>query len=438
MDFKTHFIKQLGSNTYGAFEDALNQNPVSGLIVNLKKTNITQVKSIFSEFNNHPLIKDALTYNSTIKLGNHPLFHAGAFYIQDPSAMLVAYLLDVKASDKVIDLAAAPGGKTFQVATRLDDTGLLIANDISYSRAKTLSSNIEKFGFKNVIVTANQPHHFNNYYQGYFDKVILDAPCSGEGMFRKDELAKNDWSIGKVTSCSINQKQLILDGYKLLKKGGIMVYSTCTFSLEENEEIINYLLANTNAKLVSIMEHPSFERGINQSQSIRIYPFKFPGEGHFIALIQSHDTYTSDFIPKITNPKASLNLLEKFIQENTNIVVDYTSVITHNGTFYLKPKTNFNYQLFNTLRVGINLGEVDQNNFYPNHNFAMASKPNDFKKIINLKLHDKQLNDYISGNVLDIKDDGFYLVTVEGISLGFAKVINGSFKNYYPKGLRIK
>ena len=412
--------------------------PYSGLITNTKKIDFKLLGNYFKDFKNHPIVPNSLIFLNDIKLGNDPLFQAGCFYIQEPSAMLVVHLLDVKPDDKVIDLAAAPGGKSFQVATKLDENGLLIANDINYSRAKVLSSNVEKFGFKNVIVTSNSPFEFNKNHQGYFDKVILDAPCSGEGMFRKDESALKDWSVAKVNACAINQKQLILAGYKLLKKGGIMVYSTCTFNQEENEEIIKHLLNNTNAKLIKIIDHPLFNRGIGLDDAIRVYPFNFPGEGHFIALIESQDDHSCK--PQIIKATKFNNfkLIDEFFINNTNYRFDPLNLVLLNAQVYLKPKTNFDYTNYHILRLGWNIGEIKNNLFFASHGLAMGSTSKDFKQNINFQLSDPLLSKYLKGETIDGYDDGYYLVNVENVSLGLAKVVGSKFKNYYPKGLRIK
>jgi NOL1/NOP2/sun family putative RNA methylase len=439
MDFKEHFIQQLGEDKYRAFESVLKSKAISGIIINPKKSSITQIKQIFANFKNHPLVRDALIIERDFKLGNHPLFHSGAFYIQDPSAMMVIDLLKIDKNDKVIDLAAAPGGKSFQAATKLGEGGLLVANDVSYTRAKTLSSNIEKYGFKNVIVTANEPSMFNKYHQGYFDKVILDAPCSGEGMFRKDPFALKDWSLKKVLNCAVNQKQLILDGYKLLKKGGIMVYSTCTFTLEENETIIEYLLNNTTAELVAIYDNPMFDRGIKLKEAVRIYPFNFPGEGHFIALIKSHDDY--DYVENNVKPQKLLDSVSvnNFLIKHTNLNLDTSRLILNQDQVYLVPTSPFNYSFYHCLRIGWQLGMIKDANFIPGHSLAMASSIKDFKLVLNLKLDDQRLKTYLSGNILkDQLKDGYYLIAVDNISLGLAKVSNNQFKNYYPKGLRLK
>jgi NOL1/NOP2/sun family putative RNA methylase len=440
MDFKKHFIKTFGQENYLSFEQSLNERAKIGLIINPNKTNFNFIKSVFNDFTNHPLIGNALIYDSTIKLGKHPLFHAGAFYIQDPSAMMVASILPIEPNDKVIDIAAAPGGKSFQVATRLGEAGLLIANDLNYNRAKVLSSNVEKYGFKNVYVTSNTTADLVKLHSGSFDKVILDAPCSGEGMFRKDELAKNDWSYSKVEACALTQKKLILNSYKLLKKGGMMIYSTCTFSIEENEQVIKYLLANSNAKLIKIFDDPRFKRGIDLNESIRLFPFIFPGEGHFIALIQSnddHQTLESKF--KVNNlSKNNSNIVDDFFKNYANIKLEQSRLSEINNQIYYLPKTNFNTTGLNVLRSGWLLGSIEKNIFFPEHSLAMGLSISEFKNIINIDLSSKDLATYLKGESINSTGDGYHLICTEGISIGFAKVSNGIFKNHYPKGLRNK
>jgi NOL1/NOP2/fmu family ribosome biogenesis protein/23S rRNA U2552 (ribose-2'-O)-methylase RlmE/FtsJ len=343
-------------------------------------------------------------------------------------------------NDKVIDVAAAPGGKSFQVATRLGEAGLLIANDLNYNRAKVLSSNVEKYGFKNVYVTSNTTADLVKLHSGSFDKVILDAPCSGEGMFRKDELAKNDWSYSKVEACALTQKKLILNSYKLLKKGGMMIYSTCTFSIEENEQVIKYLLANSNAKLIKIFDDPRFKRGIDLNESIRLFPFIFPGEGHFIALIQSnddHQTLESKF--KVNNlSKNNSNIVDDFFKNYANIKLEQSRLSEINNQIYYLPKTNFNTTGLNVLRSGWLLGSIEKNIFFPEHSLAMGLSSSEFKNIINIDLSSKDLATYLKGESINFTGDGYHLICTEGISIGFAKVSNGIFKNHYPKGLRNK
>jgi NOL1/NOP2/sun family putative RNA methylase len=440
MNFKQHFIKTFGEENYLSFEQGLNERPKIGLIINPNKTNIKFIKSVFNDFTNHPLIENALIYDSQIKLGKHPLFHAGAFYIQDPSAMMVASIIPIEPNDKVIDVAAAPGGKSFQIASRLGEDGLLIANDLNYSRAKILSSNVEKYGFKNVYVTSNSTSDLVKLHAGSFDKVILDAPCSGEGMFRKDELAKNDWSYSKVEACALTQKQLIIDSYKLLKKGGIMIYSTCTFSVEENEEVIKHLLNNSKAKLIKIVDDPRFKRGINLNESIRLFPFIFPGEGHFIALIQCHDDNQSkDSKFKLTNlTKNNFDLIDNFFKNNTTVKLEQSRLSEINNQIYYLPKTGFNTNGLNVLRSGWLLGVIEKNIFFPEHSLAMGLLSSEFKKLIDLDSNSKEIEAYLKGEAINYDGDGYHLVSVAGIALGFGKIINGIFKNHYPKGLRNK
>jgi NOL1/NOP2/fmu family ribosome biogenesis protein/23S rRNA U2552 (ribose-2'-O)-methylase RlmE/FtsJ len=354
--------------------------------------------------------------------------------------MMVASIIPIDPNDKVIDIAAAPGGKSFQIASRLGDQGLLVANDLNYNRAKTLSSNIEKYGFKNVYVTSNTSSDLVKFHAGSFDKVVLDAPCSGEGMFRKDELAKNDWSYSKVEACALTQKQLIIDSYKLLKKGGIMIYSTCTFSVEENEEVINHLLNNSKAKLIKIFDDPRFKRGQNLDESIRLFPFIFPGEGHFIALIQCHDeNQTLDSKFKLTNlTNNNFNLVDSFFKTHTIIKLDRLRLSEINNQIYYLPKTSFNTSGLNVLRSGWLLGEIEKNIFFPEHSLAMGLSSNEFKKLIDLDSTSKELEGYLKGEAINYDGDGYHLICVAGLSIGFGKISNGIFKNHYPKGLRNK
>ncbi|MDD2433712.1 MAG: RsmB/NOP family class I SAM-dependent RNA methyltransferase [Sphaerochaetaceae bacterium] len=430
MDFKQHLQNIYGLERSNSILDSLTKEAT--LCFRLNEQKVASLIELTAGLKPHPIVPNA--FYTDVKLGKSPYHHAGAIYIQDASAMLVGHLLPINNNDIVLDLCAAPGGKTTQVATKLT-SGYLIANDISYNRAKILSQNVERLGLKNVFVTNNNPSDFLKAYQGYFDKVILDAPCSGEGMFRKNEFAELDWSHGKVLSCAVLQKELILCAYKLLRKGGVLSYSTCTFSTEENEEIVNYLLANTSASLIPIPNYPNCDRGIRLNETLRILPDKFQGEGQFIALIRSNDTYDNNYYAK--KPfikKEDFYLFKEFVTTNLNLDFELTHLHEKDGDIYYLPINEI--PNLKVLRFGWLLGSIANKRFIPAHALALGATEKDFKHVYNID-NDLEITKYLHGETLSSNiPNGYILLTYKGISLGLGKVTNNIIKNLYPKGLR--
>ncbi|HHU27827.1 TPA: methylase [bacterium] len=419
---------------------AFNQKEKKGLRVNLHKTTQIEIKKSFPNLKSHPFIDYAFIYDEDeYKPGSHPYHLAGLYYIQEPSAMMVTHLLDIKENDKVIDLCAAPGGKSTHALTLLNEDGFLLSNDINYTRALELSKNIEKWGCKNVLVTSTEVSTLASNLSGYFDKVILDAPCSGEGMFRKNKLVYEDWSLEKVKRLSTLQKELILDAYKLLKKDGIMVYSTCTFEKRENEDVINHLLKNTNASLIPIPEHPSFSRGINLKEAIRLYPFKFEGEGHFICLIKCNDDYGPIKPLKKTN-KINHNLILPYLEfekENLKVKLKGNFKLINND-LYLATSTFLPPTNFKILRDGLHLGEIRNKRFIPSHTLALTLKVDEVNQVLNLDYPSTLASNYLQGLTIPCTyQKGYVLVTINGYNIGWGKASKGILKNHFPKGLRL-
>lgn len=432
MNFKQHICEVLGEEIANKLEDNIDNEPLHCLRLNNLKISNEKFSSIFSNFKKHNYVENAFYYTKENAMGKHPFHLGGAYYIQDPSAMMVVHILDPKENDKVIDLCAAPGGKSTQCLIKMKDIGLLVSNDISSSRAKTLQFNMERMGLKNSIVCNENIDKLVTNYQGYFDKVILDAPCSGEGMFRKNELVYEDWSLEKAINLVEIQKQLILKAYSLLKKDGIMVYSTCTFEKMENEDVVNYLLSNTNASLININEDYSKYRGINLNEVIRLYPFDFEGEGHFIALIKCNDfhEYKEKKQKKNQLDQKNISLIRKFFNDN----IDYTlkgnfKII---GTRYFYYEHSLNTEGLHILKDGVECGEIIKDRFEPAHNLATSFK---FKQ--RQELSDEEVKKYLHGEQINTPfNKNFVQVCYHNIDLGLGKAVNGQLKNYYPKGLR--
>ncbi len=398
----------------------------SGIRINtLKIDKKTFLDFNLCELNQIPWCEEGFYYDGNFNAGKNPLHDAGAYYIQEPSAMSVVPLLDIKENDKVLDLCASPGGKSTYILSKLNNTGVLVSNEINPGRIKALGENLERFGAKNTIITNNDSKSLEKVFKGYFDKVVIDAPCSGQGMFRKDEFAIKDWSYKKVLECQNIQRQIIKDGYNMLKKDGILVYSTCTFSKEENEDIIEeFLKENLGAKLIEMK---------------RLWPHKIKGEGHFACKIKKCDdeeSITRNL--KLKDITKNIKDYREFESEFLNVGLDGNFELKGEN-LYLVPNNFPDTKNLKVLRRGLFLGTLKKNRFEPSHSLSHYLKSSDVKNIENFKLDSKYPLDYLRGNTINTsKSRGWVLVCVENIPLGWAKESNGVLKNHYPKGLRIK
>lgn len=441
MDLKKHLSSFLNKEEFDRLMSVLNEEPIFGLRLNKNKLNATNLLNYFPKLKKHPLVKDGFYSEDFRVSGNHPLHHAGAFYIQEPSAMVVGELLNVNEDDKVIDISAAPGGKTTQVALKLSEGGLMIANDINYNRAKVLSENVERLGIENAYVTSNDIDELVNVFSGYFDKVIFDAPCSMSGMFRKNEATLLDWSYDKVLKMQLIQKEVIVKALKLLKTNGTLIYSTCSFSKEENEDVINYVLENNYASLIDLPNFENINRGIKMNEALRLYPFNFKGEGHFIALLKNKLIAESKPLKMNKKPNnEQIKLVLDFFNYYLNSKLDINRLFINNNHVHYLPKANLTLKDLHLLRSGLHLGEIKKDRFEPSHALAISSLKTKWKNTINFKSDSDEIFKYLKGESFKINSDinGYALILVDGISIGYAKIVNNTLKNHYPKGLRIK
>lgn len=429
-------MKQLLGADYDAFLASLEEDEVKGLYLNNKK----DAKDLLDHHHMypHPLVKGGYIYDEKAYLpGKSPYFLCGLYYIQEPSAMLVANMIDIKEDDYVLDMCAAPGGKSCAIGNRLGDQGLLIANDISSARAKILSENIERFALTNTIVTNTDPLRFVGVLDGFFDKIILDAPCSGEGMLRKSDEASKTWSIEKVHECAAIQRRLLEAAYKLLKPGGQIIYSTCTYSLEENEEMVRYALDHFAFKLESLEHSHGLEEGIHMKEAIRCYPHKFKGEGQFMALMTKQGE-TPIIKPKILKPHISSearNNLNKFYKEALNIKVPPYLYENKGHIYAIRPQFP-DLGKIRILRNGLYLGESRKNYFIPSYSLALTLHKKDVKHYYDFSEKDKEVASYIHGEALEAHGTkGYGVIFVDGQPLSFYKESN-AIKNLFPKGLR--
>ena len=416
MDFEKSLEKYLSKEEIAKLLASFSENEKKAIYLNTNKLNSEKLLNLFPNLKPHPVVPYGYLYDKNeYELGKKIYHELGAYYIQEPSAMLVAHFLDAKAGEVVLDLCAAPGGKTIQTALKMQNEGLIIANDLSKSRANVLLSNIERMGISNTVVTSLDFKNCYQKFEGFFDKIILDAPCSGSGMFRKSDEMKNDWTFEKVLKNAAIQKELILMCYSMLKEGGKLIYSTCSYSFEEDEEVIEFLLQNSNAKLENI---PSFNgefRSKKYNETVHLFPSHFEGEGHYIALIKKPGELHSSKLSKIEIKRTvSGKGNSKEIQ-----------------TFLCPTKLPANFEEL-SLRPGLFLGSQTNGKFIPSHHYSHIQNADE-----SIELTKEEVVKYLKGETINKKcPDGYHFVSYMGMNLGVIYSLNGVLKNYYPKGLR--
>ncbi|MDY6276758.1 MAG: methyltransferase domain-containing protein [Bacilli bacterium] len=417
MDFAKHLEKYLSKQEIDSLISSFDEKEHKGVYVNTRKISDERFVNLFPHVKKHPFVEHAYLYNQDeYDLGKKVYHEQGAYYIQDPSAAIVASLLPLKGNERVLDLCAAPGGKTVQASLRLGDNGILVSNDLSKPRAMTLLQNVERMGLDNVVVTSLDFSKLSSKYQNYFDAIILDAPCSGSGMFRKSEVMKNDWTYEKVIKFSEIQKQLILMAFSMLKDGGTMVYSTCSYSYEEDEEVVQYLLEKTPAILGQIPEITGNLRSKKYPETIHLFPNLFPGEGHYIALIKKPGNLTEN------------KVIERDVLRNT------TGKGQAKETQVYHLKNEIDEKLIElSLRPGLFMKTIIGKKEIPTHHYSHASMSKN-----SIELTKEEVIQYLSGNQIRKNNpEGYYFVSYLGMNLGLVHSVNGVLKNLYPKGLRI-
>ena len=419
MDFLSHLSKYLNQDEIAKLEASLKQKSQHALLLNTNKMSEEMLLSLFPNMKRHPVVKNAFLYDKDEYDLGKSVYHAlGCFYLQEPSAMIPAYLLDAKPGDIVLDLCAAPGGKSVQSSFLMNNKGLIISNDIAKNRAFAISENAERLGLGNLLITNND---FSLIYQNYlncFDKIILDAPCSGSGMFRKDDKMMLDWSYQKVLKYSEIQKELILMSYQMLKPGGTMVYSTCSFSYEEDEEVIDYLLSNSGAKTIDISDSPLFYK---KGQGIHLFPSLFPGEGHYVCLIKKPG-------------ELKVSRKDEKVSNKYQIATPYNYVEKYGDYLYTMSET-FNTKKLSIIRYGAKVGEVTKDGVKYDHHYAHFIDSFEREKEIAFE----ELLKYYQGETLNTDlPKGDVLLKYKDINVDIAKSDGRIIKNHLPKGLRRK
>ncbi|MBR3579400.1 MAG: RsmB/NOP family class I SAM-dependent RNA methyltransferase [Lachnospiraceae bacterium] len=409
----------------------------------------------------------------------HPYYFAGLYYIQEPSAMLPAALLDVRPGDRVLDLCAAPGGKTTELGAKLKGRGILVSNDISASRAKALVKNVELFGIKNAVVVSEAPEKLAERFEGYFDKILVDAPCSGEGMFRKvHSIAKNWEQYGSQYYADI-QRTVLPAAVKMLRPGGLMLYSTCTFSKLEDEDSITFILQNfPDMEVADVIDfddkrYEGFVKGFGLEKTIRLFPHRIKGEGHYAALLRKkypseaygsngtvasvgndteiqgtdsknvilseaknlYDTRTRARYKKISD--AAFDFFEKI-----GFPIDASRLWVNDNKIFLLPEEMPDFSKLRVLRTGLFLGEMKTGRFEPSQSLALALKADEYDNVLNLPEGDDRTVRYLKCESIDIEDgeakDGYCLVLTDGYPLGWAKIDKGRLKNKYLPSWRLQ
>ena len=431
-------MKDILKDEYHDFIESLSKPPIKGIYFNFNKTVDPDLIKEFELIPHHYTEGGYIFDYEKYPLGKYSYFDAGLYYIQEPSAMIVASLVDLQEGDKILDMCAAPGGKTCYVASKLHQTGLVIANDIDAKRASILSSNVERFGLTNTIVTNVSCDKLEAKFPDYFDHIILDAPCSGEGMFRKLDQAISTWSIDKVNECASIQKKLIEEAYNMLKPGGTLIYSTCTYEIAENEDTIRSLLENhPDMHLVEIPKQNGMAEGIDMKEAVRLYPHKHLGEGHFIAKLikDEKEVYDSIKMTKANIKKADLKLVQEFYRNYLNISCPL-DLYDHNGHIYsIHHFPDLSH--LKVLRMGLYLGEIKKNRFEPSYALAKTLEKKNVKQYYSYHYNEKPILDYLKGETIEgTSQKGYGVLFVDDYPLSFYKESNHQAKNLFPKGLR--
>lgn len=415
--------------------------------------------------------REGYYYQAKDQPGKHILHEAGAYYIQEPSAMAVTEILDPRPGEYILDLCAAPGGKSTHIAGRMAGEGLLVSNEIIPARAKILSRNVERMGIKNCVVCNETPERMAAFFPNFFDRIVVDAPCSGEGMFRKDETAVTEWSEAHVSMCADRQYGIITEAARMLRPGGVLVYSTCTFAPEEDEGVVSRFVQEHEEFFIEDVVHDgAFVQGRREwvedpadgiEHTMRLMPHKLKGEGHYIARLRRREIFSGSCIrweggtgeqqvearrdgARKGDRHAGLispDGVGDFLTGELGLPADWTKrldgVIQIFGEqIYLVPQAMVSMQGMKVVRAGLHLGTHKKNRIEPSHALAIALNIEETDR--KMELTEQEAERYLRGESLSrVSGKGWILLTYMGYPLGFGKAVSGQVKNHYPKGLRI-
>lgn len=448
-------MKEMLGEDYDKYLASFKQDAYQGLRVNTAKLSADTFQKL-SPYGLMPVswCQNGFYYDKNEKPAKHPYYFAGLYYIQEPSAMTTASLLPIEEGDLVLDLCAAPGGKSTELAAKLHGTGLLVSNDISNSRAKALLKNIEIFGVSNALVTSEPPNKLAKRFPAFFDKILIDAPCSGEGMFRKQNNMIRAWESNGVDLFVNLQRSILKEAVEMLKPGGMIIYSTCTFSKEENEQSVEYLLSlDDSLELVELplfdgFDHGHPEWGLTGNKELvkcrRLWPHRIEGEGHFVAMVQKKGA--SDCLigiaPYLFSQERLSKEAESFIK-NLGYPFDMSRIDVQKERVFYIPEQMPDIGGLRILRCGLYLGDMKKNRFEPSQSLAMFLKKEHFSNVLDLPVWDERVVKYLKGETIELNSreeqickDGICLICVDGFSLGFGKLNRGTMKNKYLPGWR--
>lgn len=438
-EFEARMERLLGTEA-PAFFEALGRTPQKGLYVNRLLLGVEQLKQLAPFLLlPSPYSPDAFLVAEGERPGTHPLFAAGAYYVQEPSAMCAAEALGAEPGERVLDLCAAPGGKACRLAGRVGRAGLLVANEIQRGRARVLASNLERMGAR-AVVTSAEPERLAEALPQFFDRVMVDAPCSGEGMFRKDEGAVADWSEAHVAACAHRQGLILRSADRALRPGGVLVYSTCTFAPEENEAVVAAFAAERGYTIEEItafphspgLQLPGMPEEIRRCA--RLFPHRQPGEGHFVARLRKGDAPAERMRLRRAEPPAKERLAqwEKLSAELAGGKLPCKPV-RFGEYLYAYPEELPAPEQIGAIWPGVQLARCERGRLEPCHHLFKA-----FGEQIDrwIDLEGEAVDRFLRGETLPCGEKGYCGVRYEGLPLGFGKASGGTLKNRYPKGLR--
>ena len=452
-------MQELLGEEFGQYLESFKEEWKPGLRVNTLKLSPGELAELVPwNLEPVPWADNGFYYDGTLdgevlRPSKHPAYYAGLYYLQEPSAMTPAAMLPVVPGDRVLDLCAAPGGKSTELASKLKGRGMLVSNDISYSRARALLKNLELAGAANICVTSEGPEKLAGVWPEFFDKILVDAPCSGEGMFRRDEDMVKDWNEKGPEYYVPIQRQILSQAAAMLRPGGYMLYSTCTFSVEEDEENVAYVLEEFPQMQLCCLDLdkvPGACGGFGLSGCMRLFPHRLKGEGHFLALMRKKggDDGGKEILPPMDSGTARKRVravekekeLDAFLRQS-GAEWDYERIVIHqDNAYYLPEGLAWNLPL-RFLRTGLFLGELKKGRFEPSQALAMSMKAGQFPNTVSFPAGDSRVLRYLKGETISLEGDeglvkGWCLAAMEGFPLGWAKGTGMSLKNKYYPGWR--
>ena len=452
-------MQELLGEEFGQYLESFKEEWKPGLRVNTLKLSPGELAELVPwNLEPVPWADNGFYYDGTLdgevlRPSKHPAYYAGLYYLQEPSAMTPAAMLPVVPGDRVLDLCAAPGGKSTELASKLKGRGMLVSNDISYSRARALLKNLELAGAANICVTSEAPEKLAGVWPEFFDKILVDAPCSGEGMFRRDEDMVKDWNEKGPEYYVPIQRQILSQAAAMLRPGGYMLYSTCTFSVEEDEENVAYVLEEFPQMQLCCLDLdkvPGACGGFGLSGCMRLFPHRLKGEGHFLALMRKKggDDGGKKILPPMDPGTAGKRVravekekeLDAFLRQS-GAEWDYERIVIHqDNAYYLPEGLAWNLPL-RFLRTGLFLGELKKGRFEPSQALAMSMKAGQFPNTVSFPGGDSRVLRSLKGETISLEGDegpvkGWCLAAMEGFPLGWAKGTGMSLKNKYYPGWR--